>query len=294
MTGPRPERAPDDELAAQVTRLWAAYLDSNRVAASRSRALIAFASVRHRPRWLLAGVAAAAVMSVGAVGATAAAQDALPGDATYRVKLGLERVELTLARGPEAEAGAWLDIAETRLEEVVRAQAEGRFAVIPEILVRYTNAIAAVRAWVEAVQATPSGPDVAGRAARELRTHEEVLEALLEVAPPAARAGLERARNASHDAHGVGSSPPHVQLPPEADPRAPGHSPAADQPRSGPREPVGAGAATTPAPPTAARSRPSMPTAGVGSRDRGGETPRRPAAPGRQPEAGPPGERPYP
>lgn len=207
------EREPEQELAGRLEGLWAVETSPDEVSGARSAALAAFGAVRRRRRrrWALAAVSAAAV-SLGAVSA-AAAQDAMPGDATYGLKLGMERVEIGLARGDEAEAEAWLDIAETRIEEVERAGAEERFSLLPEILDGYSDAVAALRPRVDAVEATQPDAEVLARSARELRIHDGVLSALLEVVPPQARPGLERARDATRGPRGDVGVPPHVRLP---------------------------------------------------------------------------------
>ena len=54
----------------------------------------------------------------GGVGVAAASQSALPGDALYPLKRGIERVEVSAARSSEASGDHYLEQADTRLSEI--------------------------------------------------------------------------------------------------------------------------------------------------------------------------------
>ena len=66
----------------------------------------------------LAVAATALVLIGGTAGMAAAAQDALPGEALYPIKRGIESAQSDLSGGPEAKGQRLLDQADTRLDEV--------------------------------------------------------------------------------------------------------------------------------------------------------------------------------
>lgn len=73
--------------------------------------------VDERRRRKLVAVAGSLVLVGGISGVAAASQQALPGDALYPVKRGIEKVELTLAGSQRAEGRELLEQAEDRLTE---------------------------------------------------------------------------------------------------------------------------------------------------------------------------------
>lgn len=81
-----------------------------------------------RGRRRLAGVAAAAVSSLGVVGLVAGSASALPGEVLYPVKRGVENVELALQRTDEGRGTQRLEIASERLREVRSLVADGTAA----------------------------------------------------------------------------------------------------------------------------------------------------------------------
>src|SRR4030065_287687 len=90
------------------------------------------------------------VFLFGGVSATAlAAQSALPGDALYPVKTGLEQTRVALARDAYSEAQLYLQFAQRRLDEINALIQEGRFddiATAAQEFEAYTNkAIAALQ-----------------------------------------------------------------------------------------------------------------------------------------------------
>jgi hypothetical protein len=202
-----PERFDD-----QLRELWDQSPDGG---PARTAALHAFRAapirLRSRRRRRAALAAAAVAVAVAAGGGTvAAAQDALPGDTTYGVKLALERAEVGLARGDSAEAEAWLRVAETRVEEAVRAGAEGRYDALPEIVTGYRSAVAEVR---DRLSGLPAGTELPDRAAHELDTHQQVLAGLVDVVPAPAQDALRRALDSASQGGAPDQVPPVVPGP---------------------------------------------------------------------------------
>jgi hypothetical protein len=73
----------------------------------------------------LAGIAVAAVSSLGVVGMVAGSASAIPGDVLYPVKRGVENVELALQRTDEGRGTQRLEIAAERLAEARALVADG-------------------------------------------------------------------------------------------------------------------------------------------------------------------------
>ncbi len=86
-----------------------------------------------RARRRLAGLAAAAVASVGAVGLVSSSASAVPGDALYSVKRGVENIELSLRRGPESQGTYQLERATERLSEAKALASDGASADDPQV-----------------------------------------------------------------------------------------------------------------------------------------------------------------
>ena len=76
--------------------------------------------------YIVRGVALAALLVVGGMGATVAAADTLPDDLLYPVKVASEALRLALAAMPDDRASVELSIAEHRLTEAEKLAATGR------------------------------------------------------------------------------------------------------------------------------------------------------------------------
>lgn len=81
--------------------------------------------VRPRTRRRLAGLAVAAVSSLGVVGMVAGSAQAIPGDVLYPVKRGVENVELAMQRTAEDRGTQRLEIAAERLREARAVLGDG-------------------------------------------------------------------------------------------------------------------------------------------------------------------------
>jgi hypothetical protein len=141
-------------------------------------------------------------LSVSAVGA--AAQESIPGDPLYGVKLRLEDVRMHVAPTSARAELAEIALAE-RADELERLAAAGAWRLVPAAATRLTEA------RQELIELDPSTRE---RAASGQLGAVDVLEAVLAEAPPAARAGLERALQAvqppastGREETGAGQSP---------------------------------------------------------------------------------------
>ncbi len=209
-------------LARTLSERWSGSPDPATFARIRARSLAAYGAAgvrpRRRPAVALATAAALVLMSGTALAGSRAVAASLPGDRLYAVKLAFESVRLAVARGPTAEAMAFLETAEARVEEMVRAEATGRLEAIPELAARYADALAGYGRAVAAVPGRELG-DVVLLARTELDVHRRVLAELLGVLPEPARAGIEQAVEAS--SRFAGGAPGGAGIPSRAPVAAP-------------------------------------------------------------------------
>lgn len=89
------------------------------------RAPVAEAPARSPLRRRFAGLAVAAVSSLGVVGLVAGSAQAIPGDVLYPVKRGVENVELAMQRTDEDRGAQRLEIAAERLREARAVLSDG-------------------------------------------------------------------------------------------------------------------------------------------------------------------------
>jgi hypothetical protein len=156
-------------------------------------------------------------ISVSAAGA--AAQESLPGDALYGIKLQLEQIRMQIAPPSVHDDLAALALEERVWELETLAQA-GAWQLLPAAVARVTFAereLESVGGEAEALEEQATEHAL------------EVLEAVLADAPPSAQGGLSRALEAA------GGDPGAVDRPPATRPENP-HQPASE-PRIEPRTP---------------------------------------------------------
>jgi hypothetical protein len=150
---------------------------------------------------------ASLLTALGASAVGAVAQESLPGDALYPVKLQLEELRMRIAPPGLRDDLAAMALDE-RLDEVERLASVGRWQLVDEA------AASAARAELQlAEMSSGSAADAYGLNRREsIQGHGQRLEELIATAPASARDGLERALEAS-----TAGQPPAVE-PPAADP----------------------------------------------------------------------------
>ncbi len=271
---------------------------------------------------IVAAIVALMALLVG--GGMVMAADSLPGDALYPVKLGVERVELRLARSPEAQVRAHLKFARRRAEELAVLGADGRLdeATLAQMEDHLLQAAALLKQVPEG-QRAPLFGDLAGTARFQAEVlerlqgrmkasgHQALIERALEAArklhEAAARRDLETLRAPLAEVAAVGSAARNGAMPqapaavPPAEP-APMATPPALQPEpvhpaaKGPIAVPGEGARTPDAKGSAPTRNPgergTAPAAG-GSQTSGASA--RPSGPAfRLPAPAAPGVSPYP
>ena len=149
-------------------------------------------------------------LGVSAVGA--AAQESLPGDALYPVKLQLEDLRMRVAP-PELRDDLAAMALDERLEEVEALAAVGRWQLVDEA----AEGAAHAEAQLAAMTNGRAGGAGASDGDKERKNHADRLVELLASAPTAAQDDLRRALLASTAEHPPAGTPPAVD-PPAADP----------------------------------------------------------------------------
>jgi len=134
-------------------------------------------------RAVVAAIAAAMLLTLGAGSAIAASTDAKPGDALYGVKRASERIAVAMRRSPESKAALHLKFAERRIDEIDALAAEGKDV---------TDLAADFAEELEAAGALASDEAFA-RILERTRQHIAHLNQILGSVPEQAQKGLETA-----------------------------------------------------------------------------------------------------
>jgi hypothetical protein len=150
----------------------------------------------------LAMVAILAALVFGGVGMTAlAAGNALPGDALYPFKTGMEQTRLNLTSGAAQQARLHLEYAERRLDELAALIAAGRFDATSQAAAEFEFHIErAIESLSKAVQDDPvEGQELASQIAGALSRYAQTLTSLHASSPEPARPAIKRALQAADE-----------------------------------------------------------------------------------------------
>jgi hypothetical protein len=167
------------------------------------------------PQLRVRALATAAIV-IGVLGTLlAGSYGSLPGDTLYGVKLVAEEVRLAAAVEPFDKAVVHLDIADARIDEVVKAQEAGRADAMRESLRRYSDAIIAVETQLSTGDLTDAqAREVLIAAAATLEDQQVVLEELAPETPATAQPDLEDALDTLEDLEIPPPPPPQEEPPP--------------------------------------------------------------------------------
>ena len=200
----------------------------SRLPAAPSRRLVISGAVR---RLAFAAVSVVLAVTLGTAGVAYAAQEALPGEALYGVKRGLESARWSLTVEPEAQVELLSALAAERVMEVEALAQAGSEALVVQTLEDYQRTL-------EQLQSSAAGLSSEARAAAlaqaeaQVQQHVIVLERVKAQVPEKAQAAIERALERSSHSREVleqleqGGSP--SDLAPGQDPdrqRGPRHTP---------------------------------------------------------------------
>ena len=148
----------------------------------------------------MASVILAIVLGLSAlgVGTVYAAQDSLPGDALYSVKLATEQAAMMLLRDDAARAERALSFAERRMGEMEALAEEGRPQDLGLAVEKYGYALNMALTMME--QAGDRGSatgNITARVAEATSRHLLVLDEVWDIVPDEAKAAITHARNVS-------------------------------------------------------------------------------------------------
>jgi Domain of unknown function (DUF5667) len=141
-------------------------------------------------------VIVAVVLAFSALGGTAyAAQDSLPGDALYPVKLGVERIAMMLRGGDVVRAERTLNFADKRVREMVTLMEKERPEDLNLTVEKYCYALNVSLAGMEEAvgKGGPHAGEIAALVADTMAQHLSVLNGLYDIVPPEAKPAIQRA-----------------------------------------------------------------------------------------------------
>jgi len=141
-------------------------------------------------------VIVAVVLAFSALGGTAyAAQDSLPGDALYPVKLGVERITMMFRGDDVVRAERTLNFADKRVREMVTLMEKERPQDLNLTVEKYCYALNMSLAGMEEVvgKGGPHAGDIAALVADTMAQHLSVLNGLYDIVPDEAKPAIQRA-----------------------------------------------------------------------------------------------------
>lgn len=149
---------------------------------------------------VIAAVVAILVLFFGSAGMTAlASQSALPGDALYTIKTGLEETRSNLSGSAARQVTLQLQYAQRRLEEIEKLIAEGRYDDIKIATQEFQRHIQNAIGTLENVAANDptQAADLAAQITSQLSRYALALSNMAGAAPDLVRSELQRAVQAS-------------------------------------------------------------------------------------------------
>jgi len=141
-------------------------------------------------------VVLAIVATLSSLGSTVyAAQDSLPGDALYPVKLGIERMAMMLRGNDVPRAERALSFADKRVGEMVALTEKGRSEDLGLTVEKYCYTLNATLARMEKVfsKGGPHAGEIAMLVAQTTAEHLSTLNELYDIVPDEAKPAIQRA-----------------------------------------------------------------------------------------------------
>ncbi len=153
-----------------------------------------------RRRFSMASIILVIVLALSALGGGAAyaAQDSLPGDALYPVKLGTEQMRMMLPGNDIVKAERALSFAERRVEEMQTLAEKGRLQDLGLGVEGYDDALNMTLARIERAgdKGLATG-NITALVAKATTRHLSVLDTVYDIVPPEAKEAIAHARNVS-------------------------------------------------------------------------------------------------
>ncbi len=145
-----------------------------------------------------------AILFGGASATAFASQSALPGDALYPVKTGLEQTRISLANDAYNRAQLYLSFAQRRLDEITELLSQGRTNDIEFASGEFENFIREAMLQAQIVQAADPvrGAELNKLVSQALLDYASALKSVLVTAPESVKPVVEKALLASQDGAG--------------------------------------------------------------------------------------------
>ena len=143
-------------------------------------------------RFAFAAVSVVLAFTLGTAGVAYAAQEALPGEALYAVKRGLESARWALTVEPEAQVELLSALAAERVLEVEALAASGDNVLVEQTLEAYQQTLEQLQASAGTLPAGERAAALA-RAEAQVQQHVTVLERVKAQVPEQAQAAIDRA-----------------------------------------------------------------------------------------------------
>lgn len=169
---------------------------SNKTSANlkKGKKIIGFLSMR--PAYALLSLALVLGLLLSGLGVTTASASALPGDALYGLKRGIEETQLIFTFSPSADAALLLQFTNERLEEAALLADTNRDADLPTALEGYESLLDRLIELAD-TEELAGDTETLDKIQFGLDHHQEVLASIYEKAPPQAKKGLENAMERS-------------------------------------------------------------------------------------------------
>jgi len=156
--------------------------------------------IPYRRRFSMASVILVIILTVSALGGGTvyAAQDSIPGDALYPVKLGTEQMRMMLPANDVVKAERALSFAERRVGEIEALAEKERAQYLGLGVKGYDDALNMTLARIERAgdRGLATG-NITARVAEATTKHLSVLDTVYDMVPPEAKAAIAHARNVS-------------------------------------------------------------------------------------------------
>jgi len=145
-----------------------------------------------RPAYAITCVVLVLVLLLSGLGVTTASAQALPGDMLYSVKRGVEEIRLVLSITVPGDVDLLAQFTQERLDELEKLSTSQRSADIELALEEYVSLLSRLLEFAEKEE-IQDDPETLEKIHGGIAYHEDVLQRVLETAPPSAHEGLENA-----------------------------------------------------------------------------------------------------
>jgi hypothetical protein len=145
-----------------------------------------------RPAFAIASLAMVLILMLSGIGVTTASAQSLPGDTLYGVKRGIEEIRLAFTWTVAGDIDLLAEFTQERLDELEQLSTSQRSSDFEMALEGYTDLLSRLLEIAEN-EDLQEDPETLEKIHGGITNHEEVLQSVLEKAPPSAQKGLENA-----------------------------------------------------------------------------------------------------